>query len=450
MKKFKLIPSLIIPLVIVSLIFYPIMVGAENTDYPQLNYSELYEGLYPVDYIIIDVEDLDIIDMFNIYSDMDLLFLEDDELFAIFQEGQYLMNVQARAVEVYGILMDYFLTEINGNIELLYPDNYAGAYVDYDVLVIQLTDITDEATVFYRNLLGADAPIRFKQVDFSLNQLVTFGEYFVKTMDAPLVSFGFDTTNNSFNIVLDQSSDASIQMVENFDFDVTARSMPIPISIELGESPVTTTLRGGAPIARNRNMTNAFSVGLTGYRAVGNAPALLTTGHAFPGASVNTRVYMSDGSHIGYLAAARAGTYAVVGVPGTVNGDWAVINLNNIGSMFLTNLLMDGTRITGTSTSPPVNSVVRGTGRMTRAWQGTVTQVNINVCFGERVGIIQGITRVAYSGSARATGGDSGGTIVRSVGSSHVMGGVHVGASTNYWYFSPLAWTNHIFRPRTS
>lgn len=58
----------------------------------------------------------------------------------------------------------------------MYPDSYAGAYVDYDILVIQLTDISYAETSFYTDLLGANAPIRFEEVRFSMNELNAYGE----------------------------------------------------------------------------------------------------------------------------------------------------------------------------------------------------------------------------------------------------------------------------------
>jgi len=111
-----------------------------------------------------------------IYIDFDLPsfgeipeFIKNDSgLLAEYMEIRRLMEIQAPAVAVYNVLMQAFF---NG-IELVYTDTYAGAFIDYDTLVIQLTDISADVTAFYVALLGYDAPIRFKQVEFSLNQLI--------------------------------------------------------------------------------------------------------------------------------------------------------------------------------------------------------------------------------------------------------------------------------------
>ena len=146
---------------------------------------------------------------------------------------------QALALEAYSVLMDDFMTMIDGFLDLVYPDCYAGAYLDNDRLVIQLTDVSDETTAFYWRLLGRDAPIAFKQVDFSWNELTAIGETFVDTlerMDVSIVGFGVDTMRNTFHV-----------SVERPDFIRTrraARTDGLPITVEIGRLPEW-PLRGG-------------------------------------------------------------------------------------------------------------------------------------------------------------------------------------------------------------
>ena len=448
-NKFKLRMALTMILIMVSLIIQPIAIWADHDSSPYDNvgnYDELEERSYiedgeyvGEDYIVIDLEDPDIVDVFEFYYDMELLLQEDEYLHELLLEAQHLMNVQAPAIESYNILMDSFMGSVSGYLQFQYPDHYAGAYMDYDTLVIQITDVNDETIEFYRDILGADAPIRFKEVNFSINQLTTLGEFFLEAIEVPIMSFGYNTLNNSFSITLDPSVSGSAEVVEGFN--ETARFMPIPISIELGEQVELRSLRGGDALMHQNRPTH--SVGLTGFR--GTNPALLTAGHSYVGASLNARILNRDGRHIGYLAMARAGNNVSIGGPTTANGDWAIISLNSTGASMATNVMRNGSRITGMSSNAPVNAVVRGTGQHTMNWMGTVTAVNQRINF-DVVGYMGGITRVAYTGNPRTVGGDSGGTIFMASGNNFNMVGTLTGATNTHWYFSPMSWPIQ-FRP---
>ena len=106
------------------------------------------------------------------------------------------------------MMMSYFMTTVDGYDDRIYPDNYAGAYIDGSILVIQLTDISDYGTALYRRLLGENAPIRFKQVQYSWNQLTEIGEQFLDTIsdsDILVVFSGVSTKGNVFNIGVERS-----------------------------------------------------------------------------------------------------------------------------------------------------------------------------------------------------------------------------------------------------
>lgn len=109
---------------------------------------------------------------------------------------------------------------------------YAGSYIDYDTLVIQLTDISDA----YSTLAGPGGRVRFEQVEFSLNQLTVFGEIFLNAIELPIVSSGVDILNNTFRIVLDCGDPDSVRLYESFNEILSI--LPIPIALELSEPDV--------------------------------------------------------------------------------------------------------------------------------------------------------------------------------------------------------------------
>ena len=444
MKKKNSFANVVLSVLLVAVIaIAPMPVGA----------GVIVENLpYDVDYI--DIGDLEIVNDFGLLEQIDLRMLECEYFAAEFMEAVSIMNLQARAVEAYGLLMEYFLTYVDGYLELIHPDTYAGAYVEGDMLVIRLTDISGETTVFYKNILGdlADA-VMFEQVSFSKNQLRAFGEIFVDAVDAPVVEFGVDTMANAFSITLDESYAYSMQVVESFN--ANARFMPVPIMFELGEAHTfASTLFGGSAIASPG--AGSFSVGATGYHLVSGMRqgyALLTTGHAFRGRPNNATV-TSNGVPIGTLSTFRFGHYSA-GIPGTVNGDWAIVSLNAEGARRVTDFLRDGRRISGAVMSPPVNTLVGGLGFRTLT-SGHVMYVNRDVVIQERcptTNIIlneitmSGMTRARTSGTL-PQGGDSGGTVFTLAPQNHVMlAGViaTVRVSDGTWTFSPFQWKSARF-----
>ncbi|MCL2399264.1 MAG: S1 family peptidase [Defluviitaleaceae bacterium] len=456
MKKFKKVTAIILTLIVtMSWGIFPVAAYPSN----ELNddevaegyyYSEILEDPYHAEDVYIDFYDLNIVDVFESFdSYLDFLFLEDDYLFEAFQNAQHLMNVQADAVAAYSLLMEDFLREVDGNLDFVYPDDYAGAYVDYDTLVIQLTDISDESTAFYRALVGSDAPIRFKQVNFSLNQLIAFGEVFVYAIDAPIVSFGFDTMNNVYSIVLDQSSSDSVQMVESLQG--TLRFLPIPISLELSE-PVefqANPMWGGTTLT---NSAGSLSSGVTGTAGV-MEPVLLTSGHVFGGLSAGAIVRRNN-QEIGRLVTYRAGTGSV-GSPGTTHGDWGIVRLNSTG--FITNEMRCRGRINSAFSTggPPVGSTINGTGALTH-WTATVSAVNQSVQHSEpglSLGLVTGLTRTVINGTSPQNG-DSGSPIWQRSGNTTTFAGVHAARRGRLWgllgeygYFSPFSWARPHISP---
>jgi len=433
----------------------------EAYDESSLSESGVPEVDIPEDAVVIDFDDLHNAHILDTLT-LEEMLAEDETALAQFLEVLDLMEAQGPAIEAYNVLMEAFTQNVDGARILVYREDYAGAYVDYDTLVIQLTNISSEAIAFYRELLGSDAPITFKQVDFSLNQLIAFGEIFVEAIEAPIVRFGFDTKSNTYNITLDQNSPESIQVADSFN--VHSRFFPVPISIELGEPSELMWLRGGNEL----RFTSApslprFSVGITGTRwtvgsgASGERHTLLTSGHQFIGRPLGTRVFNSVGQEIGTLAMFRAAHHGQgLPSPANIHGDWALIDLNSTGIQQASNVLQTGERITRHIWSIPVDSHVFGTGVNTRHWQGRVERVSQSEHFRHPVnGTISGLhtarRQPAGPGIPFPVYGDSGGTIWYRTGGLNVIVGVLTGGDDagGVWFFTPLERIGSNFSPHS-
>jgi len=406
--------------------------------------SDLYYDLYSFseidnegsidDRIIIDFDTLPFVSFYEQLQD-------DEELLVQFLEAQIIAERQLPAQKTYSDLMIAFMNDYG---DFAYPEHYAGAFLDYDTLVIQVTDMSPHVIAFYTNLLGSDAPISFAQVAFSFNRLRTYGEMFISSLDAPITSFGYDTRTNTFRIGLYYGSEYSSQTIESFNAD--GRFASPPITLEQESFAAEQVLQGGSQLSLTGG---GMSVGITGSW-VATMDALITTGHGFINRPVNTPVYIPNGTRIGYLHLFRSGPDHA-GFPGTTHGDWAIVRLNDNGRRMMTNLTRCGTRIRGSVPFLPVNSVAHGTGFMSFAWSGTVSAVNQDVYSRGTDGVTRrrtGMTRADRGGANAPTGGDSGGTIFTSGG---IFAGVHSSAGSRtelfrtiyHFHFSPIGHANH-------
>jgi len=411
---------------------------------------------------------------------IDASFFDTMEEYAQFREAERLMIIQAPAVEAYGRLMGHFHIIVDGFWQLVFPDNYAGAYVDYDTLVIQLTDISDEVIAFYTGLVGHGAPIAFKQVEFSVNEVMDFGLSFIDTIDVPVVSFGYDTMRNSFLIVLNETAVESVAFYETFSLITMYTSIPVtlelsePINWVTGEQldsyvpiepynvPVGSFL-GGQRIARLNLPAAGFSLGISGQirPSFNNQPstdglAILTAGHpftiGFPELSSPRGVVVSlNGQRIGVLESFNvSGRWGGEFQPTTANGNWAIIRLDHGSRFGVTNWTQTGARLMGTAPSPPVGSLVRGTGQITHSFHGTVTAVNQITREDPRFYFNEmfGMTRVRPT-VAVPSQGDSGGTVYQIFGGVEArFAGIFAGVSQSNWYFTPAITIMPYFVPR--
>jgi len=433
---------------------------ANETDFYNESNSEELESPYVIDVTgILD-------HLFEPFEPIviDASFFDTIEDYVQFREAERLMTVQAPAVEAYSRMMKHFRTTVDGYFQLVFPDNYAGAYVDYDTLVIQLTDISDEVQAFYKRLTGYDAPITFKQVEFSVNEVMDFGIQFVESIDVSIVSYGYDTMGNSLIIVLDETANESVMFYETFNLITMYTSVPVnlemsepinrefhdletyipiqPYNVQIG------SLHGGTRITRSG--FGNFSIGITGeirgQSGISHGQGLLTAGHPFIGAPRGA-VVTWGGREIGRLEAfSVGGRWGGEFQARSIDGDWAIIRLNHESRVGMTNRIQTGVRVNSWS-NPPVGAIVRGSGQINFTFHGTVTAVNQHHPPNtNNPSDVFGVTRVQANGTS-ATNGDSGGSVYQQWGSVVSLSGIVTGGTSTRWYFTPIDVVRNYFFP---
>ena len=135
------------------------------------------------------------------------------------------------ASEIYNELTLYFWQEE----EPVFPETYAGAFLEDsgDFLVILVTEDNEETREYYFDIVGAEAPIIFRAVNYSYNYLLNVGESALNHFTAPIWS-GIDVEENFFNIILDKNYPESILEYETFSLE----NLPIVISFSEQVEPI--------------------------------------------------------------------------------------------------------------------------------------------------------------------------------------------------------------------
>jgi len=397
------------------------------------------DDIYALEYI--DFYDLEIIDVFDEYTGLNLEILEDPELLTEFLYTREIMRLQQPALEAYNLLMGEFLSSNrSGEIAFAFRDDYAGAFIDDNHnLVIQLTNMDWDTVALYQSLVEYSDAVSFSEVAFSINELNEFGGVFVDALDEgnlQITSHGIDVITNSFSISLYYADEESVAFMNSFD--VMSRMLPIPISFSLSAQIESLMLEGGVGIG-DRTHIHDFSVGATGTGPVGNV--LVTTGH-IPGIRVGMNIFR-NGNLIGRVHSFRGPTGGAAGA----SGDWAIITLDSFGTGLMTNRIRTGERLVPGQQNfllRPPGTLVGGTGMLTIHWSGRIARTL------QTFNNTSGITFVTPIARAPIAG-DSGGTIYipGSVTGQVILDGVLAGRLENgagtvlYWTYTPAIWFAH-------
>lgn len=213
-----------------------------------------------------------------------------------------------------------------------YPDWYGGSYIEGDALYVNLTtdDVLVQRTVLEACGDFADV-VRFRQVSYSLNNLLSLSEVLPIYKPDGLISVSVDEISNrvSVEIDADQNPDAvhllssipstlsqevycpdmlSVQVAENnFEF---FDASPSSEQITNTAIPRATIYAYGGTLISNSNLTLLGSLGACGTYNTTGKDAFVTTGHFFD--STGTSVYFGGRSIGSVVKLDRTYDYAII------------------------------------------------------------------------------------------------------------------------------------------
>lgn len=332
---------------------------------------------------------------------------------------------QGKALEEYDKICETY--ERDENNCFIYPDNYAGEYIDNDYdLVILLTDNNND---YYKNIVGESEYIKYKTVEYSYNDLssalatsveILLNEEYGKKL---YVGSGIDVKMNKgvidlYSDVANSISETSRQeLFEKITSDLVDYSF-----VDHKNETTTISVKGGDGIYQS----GKFSAGMGGYY-LGN-DAIVSCGHISGSTGATVKYTDSTGTAIGTVSYKKFDDNGY--------GDYSFITLNSNAQS--TNLVNSSIPITGYTLNPPVGTVLNKYGRHGAATV-TITNTNYNVYYSEQNVTIYNLTKASID-SGTVVKGDSGCPFYYySTGdSSWKFVGIASGVSgTSYAYFTP-------------
>lgn len=327
------------------------------------------------------------------------------------------MDAQKNAVMVNELLHNTFQCTSSGYI---YPQNFAGTYIDDDILYILWTTLSDQQRLFYNNLfIEYEGYYTYKFVEYSYNELQKLCEDIYSDIgnNVQITSYGVDVLRNCAKIGIAKED---WERRNDHLKSLLRTTSPIYYTAEdWAENSV--SLMGGTAISSNGN---GFTLGMCG--TFNGQNAVVSCGHNM---TINEAVKYSS---------TTIGTMEYIQ---TTYGDYSIILTNNNAT--LTNRVKTGTsdyvEIEGTISNPPVGSIVCKYGRSTGYSEyGEVIATGQTIEFSNTGLTIRELTTVSWDQCA-GEGGDSGGPYIMEDYEQTVFCGVHSGGNGDgtITYFTP-------------
>ncbi len=328
-----------------------------------------------------------------------------------------LMNDQTYAVKAYNVLMKSFETEEYG---LVYPDEYAGAYVENNKLYIALTDKSNKCIEKYKNLLSDFSCIEYVIANHSMSSLETsLNKVYLALVDCcSLYGCYIDELTNG--IVVEVAEGQEKLALSTIDSISKAKTFNIDCNIEVVPSvPIKKESTGIVNGSRFYVNGGGYTLGIGGTYAGMNV--IVSAGHGM--SYGETATY--DGDEIGQVLFSRYES----GLP----GDFSIIKLNSSDYTYspLMYTSAGGSTITlqGAVSYLPLGTYVYRYGASSRECYAQITSTNYTTTLNDtnmyKADIITG-----YSAS-----GDSGGPVRY----NSEFCGIHAGSATDdsYIFFTP-------------
>ena len=344
------------------------------------------------------------------------------------------MLSQENALFASEALMKAFGSDENGTV--VYPDDYAGSWINNDVLIISLTDISNETKAKYDDWLGEYAEyVQYEKAEFSYNYLKSKEESIVETLEEKnnVEIVGYTVSQRDNEIVVEVKTNNTASRSLNTLGEEVVDGIPVSI-VEVSNAELAYSLYGGNGIT---NLSTGDTYTLSCCGTYNGNPTILTCGHLSNQAVGQTFKDESSQRIIGNIIYRR---YSSGGY-----GDFQIVSVTN-SSFTTSNRVLTGDSLIGAIFYPSVGTTVKFFGRSTgRICYGTITETGVTRAYNDGTQI-RGLTKVEIT-SGSATQGDSGGPFVITGSDGTRFGGVLHGISTSltkvYVYFTPYGYINN-------
>lgn len=336
------------------------------------------------------------------------------------------MSNQTDALRSYQNIIDSFAKDENGL--SIYPIEYAGAFIDNEKLVIQLTDCSETFQDKYLQFCENDEKISFKEVQYSLNDLLSYESYALDMAKNGynVIGYGICEKENSFEIYLD----SSIEKDASAKYDLIGERLELPINISYQEPVISCATMWGGDAIYNEDTGSSMTVGICGTYNGQNA--LLTCGHGNEEVGIIFPRYpyiTYGGTRIGQVSYQRANTSSLeTGVDSL--GDFAIVSLNS--DVTTTNKIYGALNVVGTYSSLPEGTTIYKYGKTSGLSYGTITQSSISYAIEYSDGLwtvyyVRGLYKSSMQnsdGTHAIEAGDSGGPVYIKDGANYLLHGI--------------------------
>ena len=343
---------------------------------------------------------------------------------------------QENAIKAYNDLVGSF--EVGEFGQYIYPDEYCGAWIEEDHLVIALTDL--EKIGEYTSLLGLSGSfVDFTQMEHSLNDLLDLKQFIsddlVETYGIQTSFIAVEEDKNRLCVGIKKDQINSIQVS---DYDI----YPLYFMDMDQVVPTTTDLYGGMKLV---NTTHSAGMTLSTCGTWQGNSVIVTCGHTTQAVGDTIKLNSSAGTTIGTVQYNRFynGGY----------GDFEFVSVNS--SLFdITPYILSSYTISGysvpvaPSTAVPSGTYVRFYGQATGyVSYGYVKFTNSSISVGGTSVTINGMSWIQVTNGSN-TQGDSGGPVFSGTGTTVSYCGVLSGNTTSngvfYVCFTPYQYMGYI------
>lgn len=325
-------------------------------------------------------------------------------------EFEKLSAAQKDAVDAYEILFKSF--EKDEDNDRIYPQEYAGAHIEDNILHIHIVDLKHQDIGHYQMLLADYLDdIVFVDAKYSLNELLVEAKAAydnLKTRDIKVIGYCAKQQYNAISVVVESGEKAKLSTTskgvpENRYQKLMRSESEVPVYIEYSGVPENCfTLQGGTPVKANGKN---YTLGICGTYE--GAPAVAMCGHGLSGDGERVYYVLPDGTQGTLIGTVLDHQYEYHGV-----GDFAIVsNSRNVATRALLgnpDLLDDCYTLTGTCELPSEGTLVVKYGKSAGYAFGRVDGLyDNNLTSGT---VIDGLVKVNMT-AGRAMRGDSGGPI---------------------------------------